>query len=337
MRSLVIKAITVTAIFIFIKFQSDYNYYYLILVAGNLGIIVTDLIYFFRLKQGFPKYLNIKVHFQPLLLFFITSAAIGFYTFFDTIILGEISGVLAVGFYTTGIKVIRILQSFISDLGGVLLPRFSLLIEEKNKPAIDVLINKSLQYTLTTSIPLIFLLYLLAPEIIAIIGGSRFQPAVAVLQILSVLPLLIGLSNLFGIQILLPFKQESKMLRTVITGSVLSIILNILLCYWYQEKGAAFTCIAVEATVTLLMYFYVKEYVRFELNAKQVFSIVLCSTLFIPIIISVRTAIASPLHVFLIGTLLSLVTYFVIQLFAFKNKVFESAMLFISGLWKHQH
>ncbi len=128
-RSFVIKIVSVIIIFLLIKTTGDYVQYYFILIAGNALILLTDVVYISKKKIFFIKDIQPAKHLKTLLLFFLTSTAISLYTFFDTIMLGIISGSLAVGFYTTGLKVVKLSQTFVNELGGVLLPRMAYLIE----------------------------------------------------------------------------------------------------------------------------------------------------------------------------------------------------------------
>jgi len=329
-RSFVIKIISVVVIFLLIKTTWDYVPYYFILIVGNALILLADVFYIFRQKIYFVKKINPVRHVKALLLFFLTSTAISLYTFFDTIMLGIISGSLAVGFYTTGLKVVKLSQTFVNDLGGVLLPRMAFLIETKDRFEINRIINKSLQYALSVSIPLSIFFFLLAPEIITVLASRQFAPSIDVLRILCVLPLIVGLSNVFGIQVLLPFGKEKKVLIAVIAGCVLSLSLNYILCPVYAQKGAAISCIVAEIFVTFLMFLYAVKLVTFNISVKLILGIIFSSLIFIPIVYLSRNFSDSILVVFLTSSFFCLGAYILMQVFIFSNSLIKEVINFLS-------
>ncbi len=330
-RSFAIKIASVIIIFLIIKTSQDYVQYYFILIAGNALILLADVFYILRRKIIFTKDINPRRHLKSLLLFFLTSTAISIYTFFDTIMLGIISGSLAVGFYTTALKVVKLSQTFVNELGGVLMPRMAYLIETKDHFEINRIINKSLQYVLTISIPMSILFFLSAPEIITVLASRQFNPSVVVLRVLSVLPFIIGISNVFGIQILLPFGREKRFLIAVVVGGILSVGLNYILCPLYAQNGAAISCVVAETIVTLLVFIFAFKLVNFIIPGKLIVGIIFSSLLFIPIVYLCRFSSDNSLVVLLTSCFLCFVVYVLIQVFIFQNSLMKDVINFFSS------
>ncbi|MFN2438537.1 MAG: polysaccharide biosynthesis C-terminal domain-containing protein, partial [Chitinophagaceae bacterium] len=330
-RSFFIKIASVIVIFLLVKTTEDYIKYYFILIAGNAIFLLADVVYIFKRKVHFIKGINPGRHIRSLILFFLTSTAISLYTFFDTIMLGILSGSLAVGFYTTGLKVVKLSQTFVNELGGVLLPRMSFLIETNNQLEINRIINKSLLYALTVSVPLGIFFFLLAPEIIIVLASQQFAPSIEVLRILCVLPLIVGLSNVFGIQVLLPFGKEKKFLIAVVVGCVLSVCLNYILCPIYAQKGAAISCIIAESIVTFLVFIYAVRFVKFIIPVKLILGIVFSSLVFILIVYFCRNISDNAIVIFLASSFLCLGVYVLMQVFVFPNSLMKEIINFISN------
>lgn len=327
-RSFVIKLLSVAAVFLFIRQSSDYILYYLLLIASNVAVLVTDAVYAYKKGLRFHTSTSLKRHFKPLTIFFLTSATFSLYNYFDTVILGIISGSLAVGFYTTGLKTVRLTQNFVNDIGGVLLPHVSFLIAQKNSTEINRVVNKSLDYVLTVSIPLMVFIFMLAPEIIAALAGTAFLPSVVVLQLLSLLPLLIGLGNLFGTQVLLPFGKERSVLTGVVAGSVVSIAANIILCPVHRQQGAAIACVLAECFVTAVLGFQAIAFINFSVRFLSIAGAIASSLLFIPVIWGVRLLAVLPLFQVAIAGAGCFITYFIVQFFVFKNVIVKDAFAF---------
>jgi O-antigen/teichoic acid export membrane protein len=328
-RSFLVKILSLVAIFIFVRQHTDYVLYYFILIAGNLAVLLTDLGYVLRKKITLEKNLQLKRHLRPLFLFFLTTVTLSIYTFFDTVILGLIAGSVAVGFYTTSLKIIRLAHNLISDLGGVLLPRISFLIESGENEEIERIMNKSLQYVLTITIPLGLFFYLAAPEIILVLGGKQFYGSIPVLQLLSVLPLIIGLTNIFFMQILLPFGKERIMLTGVLIGCVVSITSNLLLCPVFAEKGAAISCLAAEAVVCIFLGIAASRQVRLIIPSKLLGGIVLSGLFFIPVVSLVRHQFNNALMGLLVSGLLCLLLFMGLQLYLFQNRIIGEVVAFL--------
>jgi O-antigen/teichoic acid export membrane protein len=327
-RSYLVKIISITLIFLLIRNADDYVLYYLLLIGTNMLITLADLVYLFRKKIFISRSIQPGLHLIPLSVFFLTTATMSLYTYFDTIILGVVSGTLAVGFYTTGLKTIRLTQNFVNDLGGVLLPRMSYFIQMNDRVAIDRIISRSLYYVVTVSVPLGIFFYLMAPEVILVLAGKRFTSSIIIVQILSVLPLIIGLSNVFGIQILLPYGKEKNVLVAVLAGSIFSVGLNIILCRLYAETGAAIACVVAEAIITVLMGLQAFKLLPFSIASKIVIGIVCCGLLFIPVVFLCRLNIDNLIWRIALAGMLCLAIYSALQLFVFSNVVLKEIINF---------
>jgi len=333
-RSFLVKLGTLAAVFIFVRQADDYLLYYAILVGGNLIILAADLFYAQRrsIHPAFSR--DLKKHLRPLALFFITAVTLSIYTFFDTVILGLISGSLAVGFYTTALKIIRLSHNFINDLGGVMLPRVAFLVESGDHEGISRIMNKSLAYVLTITIPLGIVLFAAAPEIIFALGGDAFRESVSVLRLLSPMPLVIGLTNIFFIQILLPFRKDRQLVAGVVTGSIVSIGANLLLCPLYAHLGAAMACLAAEVVVACLLGYHAAREVKLYMDARQLGGIVITSILLIPLLFLSRQLFPGPLAALGCFGLLGLAWFLLSQRFIFRNAIVHEILHFFASKWK---
>lgn len=334
-RSLIVKVISLAAIFIFIRSASGYLNYYTILIASNVAILVIDLIYVARKNIGFTKPQNIRRHLKPLSIFFLTTVSLSLYTFFDTVILGIISGTLAVGFYTTGLKIIRLSQNLINDIGSVVLPRVSFLIEQEEKSEISRIVNKSLQYILTIAIPFGTFLFFASHDIISVLAGKKFIASAVVLQLLSVLPLIAGLTNLFFLQVLLPHGKEKIILTGLVLGSAISITSNILLNPLYGEKGAALSCIAAEISIAVFLGVFALKHVRFQMPVKTIAGTIVTAASFIPMIFFCKRFFESSLLVLITEAISCLAVFVLIQLL-FSNQIVREGIDFVLSVSKAQ-
>ena len=66
------------------------------------------------------------------------------------------------------------------------------------------------------------------------------------MQLLMITLLLIGLSNITGIQILTPMGRENLVLKSILWGAAVDFVLNLILIPNYASSGAAFATVMAE-------------------------------------------------------------------------------------------
>ncbi|HUQ97161.1 MAG TPA: flippase [Chitinophagaceae bacterium] len=331
-RTVVIRLVIVSLMFLLVTKQSHFTLYYSLLILGSILIVATDIYYAYKKNLFQVSFENPFRHLKPLAIFFFTTSAITIYSYLDTFVLGVVAGSLAVGLYTTALKTVKLSQNFVNDLSGVLLPRISYLYEQNEQQEIARLLNKSLLYVVTVSIPLSVFFFVMAPEIVAVIAGPQYTLSITTLRILAPLPLIMGLSNIFGIQVLIPFKKEKIMLWAVSAGSVVSIVICLILCPGYKQEGAAWACVIAEAFVTFILFIQASRYTKFKLPLRQWMPVLLCASLFIPIIEFLRSAFYSNLISLFISIVLCGLLYVGLQLVVFSNVIVKEAVYFFAGM-----
>lgn len=89
--------------------------------------------------------------------------------------------------------------------------------------------------------------------------GPGYEKVIVLLKILAFLILAIGISNVTGMQYLIPTKKQNTLTLTVIIGAVVNFTLNSLLIYFYQSIGAAIASVAAEVTVTVTQIMIVRQ------------------------------------------------------------------------------
>ena len=95
--------------------------------------------------------------------------------------------------------------------------------------------------------------------------GAGYEKVVPLLQILSMLILIIGFSNVVGAQYLIPTKRQNKFTISVILGAVVNFCSNIFMIYFFKSIGAAIASVVAETVVTMSMILFVRK----ELSARM--------------------------------------------------------------------
>jgi len=112
--------------------------------------------------------------------------------------------------------------------------------------------------SLTTAIMSIFLFFA-APILIEISAGSGYEHSILILRILSPIPLLVALSNVYGIQVMLTHGYKKEFSRILLSVGLISFIVVFPMSYLFSEKGAAITLLLAEILVTFMMFIFVNK------------------------------------------------------------------------------
>ena len=179
------------------------------------------------------------------------TAATTIYTNLDVVMLDFMSGDVETGYYSTAVKIKGVLVSFVTALGSVLLPRMSYYAERKMNKEFRKMVSKAFLFVGLVSVPLCIFFIFFAKRSILIISGKSFLPAVDSMQIIMPTLILIGFSNICGIQILVPLGLEKHVLYSEVLGAVTDICINSRLIPSMGAKGAAVGTLAAEAVVLL--------------------------------------------------------------------------------------
>ena len=101
-------------------------------------------------------------------------------------------------------------------------------------------------------------LFVAAPYVGSIFG-PKFEAGIPVLRILSLLPVLICLSNIFGVQVMVNFGLQRLLTRILTVAGVGNILLAVLLAGPFKHLGVAAAALTTEIIVTTTMFFALRR------------------------------------------------------------------------------
>ncbi|WP_366184861.1 flippase [Flavobacterium ovatum] len=261
-RSIIFSTISTIAIFIFIHNKEDYIISAAITVFASLGSSVLN--FYNARKTLFAKRTetwDFKRHIKPLGMVYLMNFIISIYIQLDMVMLGFMSTAKNVGYYAAGLKLNRTLLALVTSLGVVLLPRLSYFIANDMNDEFNRMLKKSFEVIWIFCLPIVGGMMLLSDEIIMLFAGKQYLPASICVIITSPIILFIGLTNIFGIQILYPMGKDKEVVFAVAVGAILSLILNLSLIPHFTYVGAAIATLCSELVVLIVMFFLIaKEY-----------------------------------------------------------------------------
>jgi O-antigen/teichoic acid export membrane protein len=183
---------------------------------------------------------------------FISTAAISLYTTTNSVLLGFIAGDVAVGYFGVADKIRNVAQAPLTPFANAIYPRVTALFSEDAEKAFG-LVRKMLYLGGSTMLLASVALWGGADLIIRIAVGPGYEPAVIVLKWMAPLPLLICLSNVLGVQVMLPLGMKKRVSEILMVCGLFNLALLVPLASAYGAQGAAMSVLATEFLVTTLM------------------------------------------------------------------------------------
>lgn len=273
-RSISIKIISLVLIFLFIHKKDDYIVYAAILALGYVGNYVCNFIY----SRKFVNYsskekLQVRQHLKAVLILFASILAINIYTNVDTVMLGFINDDRSVGLYDIACKGKLVLLSLINAISTVLFPRLSYYLAENDICSYNKVLKKSISTIMGIAIPLSMFFIIEAKDVVIFLGGYDYEDAALCMQILMPILIISGFSNITGNQILLPHGKDLSYMKSVISGAIVDVVLNLVFMPKYSLYGAAFATLMAEIVQMLLQLWQAKKFLESNIDFLELFKI----------------------------------------------------------------
>ncbi len=279
-RNTIVKLSGVALIFIFVKDQNDLITYIAINSVTNM---LGQLILWVQAREyiNFPKLseLNILSHLKPIFIIFLPQVIIQLYVVIDKILLGLFSNEEEVAMYDQGLKIVKMALTLVTSIVTVMLPRISSEFAKGNTERLQYYVDYVLKFVLFMTIPMCIALACIANNFVDWFFGPGYEKIGLIMILISPITIILGLSSVFGMQILLPTHQQNKLTISVTLGAIVSLVINIILIPFYGSIGTAIATVAAEIAVTVIQFIFVREYISLKKILKGNISYLLASIL----------------------------------------------------------
>lgn len=337
-RGLLIKIISVVLLFCFVKTKDDLLLYGVYSVIGVLG---GNIFNFLRLhkyinSRELPiKKLNPFRHLKPAIHIFAYNVIISVYLQLNSVLLGFLKDSIAVGYFCAATKVLTLTMRLSSSLVTVMIPRASNLLALNKIAEFNSVIQKSYDYIIAISLPLVVGLIFTSKSIILLLSGEEFIPSIFASQIVSLNILTVGVSGIVGLQILYPLNKFNIVIISTLMGAVTNVLLNIFLVPIYGHYGTAFSYMFAEIVVTITMCIIGYKYIPIVF-IKRSHIIYIMASLFMAVVLACiysfnLNAIYSLIMMFVFGSMsYFFILYFlkdsiVLEILAYMKKILKIA------------
>ena len=256
------KVIFTVFIFLFIHQSSDYLLVPIInsfgyIVVGVLGIYIS--LTKFDIDLSVPSSENIKYHLKEGWHVFLSTIAINMYTTTNTFLLGLLTNNTLVGYYSIAEKIINAVNGLFNPISQALYPFISRTVNNKDKNSNILMIRKLTKLAAILGMMFSIGVFVFAEPVINILFGPEYVSSITVLRILSIIPFMVSLSNIFGIQTMLTFNYKKDFTKIVLLGGIIDIVLGIILISLYKEIGIAISFAITETFITIAMLTFLQR------------------------------------------------------------------------------
>ena len=286
LRSFIVKIVAVALIFIFVKKPSDLWLYCLI---NNGGVILVSYII---LCFAMPKYITrVKIkdihplhHFIPIIGLFIPSLVMSLYTILDKTLIGLLipgtyeeyittteNGINVIttvtkkmsdlqnGYYEQAEKLIKIPLTIVTCLGVVMIPRNSKEYSQGNIEQLKNNIYFSFKFVWFLGIPLSVGLAAISKNLNYWFFGDGYEPVINLMITFSPIALAMGLSNVIGVQYLIPTGRDKFYTISILIGTVVNLTFTILFLILYGTIGAVIASVIGEFVILIVDFIIIRK------------------------------------------------------------------------------
>jgi O-antigen/teichoic acid export membrane protein len=253
MLQLASKVLPLPLLFWMVSSADDVALTLVSLLAGVLSML-------WIVRQGlvgwqWPTWLELVGALRSAGVLFLSRLSISLYTNLVPLVVGLVAGSAQLAYFNLADKVKTLVQSLLNPVSQALFPRMSLLFKT-DQAAAWTLLRRSAVGVLLLSALAGSCMFVGADVIVHILGGEDFDQAVPLMRWLACVPLIVALSNLLGVQIMLPLGMNKVFTAILAGASMVSVVLIYPMVLAGQALGAVHLVVLAEVLVTVSMAGY---------------------------------------------------------------------------------
>lgn len=318
-RTIIVRSLYVISVFVFVKEKEDYYLFFLLTSVTIAVNAIINIVYSHNFVFLTFKNLQLKNYIKPIIILGLQAILTSMYTTFNVAYLGFTNDESEVGYYTTATKLFGFAIAFFSALTGVLLPRMSYYVSQKNIGAFKDMLAKTTVNLIHFALPIIVFSMIYAPEIVAIIAGSGYEKAITPMRIVMPLMFIIGYEQILIIQTLMPLGRDKDIIINSIIGASVGLLLNLLLVDRFGSIGTSIVWVVSEATVLITAQYFCNKRVGINFPLGILVKAILYYIPLLVFLYFVHSIIINPLLSIIISSIIMLIYISFIQLFVIKN------------------
>lgn len=183
---------------------------------------------------------------------FLSRSAVSLYTMANIFILGFFASTAEVAYYGGAERVVLAVISLMTPFSQALYPRMSHLAANDRGKAASV-VKLSLIFFGLAGVFTAGVVIAAAPWVVRILLGPSYKPAIGIMRVASLIIPFVAVSNILGMQWMLPFGMDRAFNRIVVAAGVINVALAVFLAPRFGPLGTAYSVVAAQAFVAIAM------------------------------------------------------------------------------------
>ncbi len=259
-RNMMFKIISAFVIVVFIKSQQDIYIYVGILIFSLVG---SNLLNIFNLRKYIDvkkvKIREVKKHIKPLFTLFFSVLALSISYNLDSIMIKNIVGDKELGYYSFAMKFGKMPLIFATSIVAIFYPRLCNLLGQGKKEEYYKLTTFGIESILLFSFPTSIGMFTLSDIIVKIFAGNEFLSSIPIMKIFSIFILVMGIALCTGSMTLVANKRDRIYSLSVVFGSSLNFLFNIIFISKIGALGAAIASLITEITAIIIRIVFCRD------------------------------------------------------------------------------
>lgn len=254
--NIIARLVSTACIFILVQAPSDYLTAAFLQALAPFTAGIVSLLFLYKrypMVLALPQRNDVKAAFISGWNVFLSTVAISAYTSSTIFFVGIFTSPTVVGYFAAADKTIKTVIRLMEPVSQAIYPHISILAAESKEKAIEFL-RKSLLYLGGFMLAVSLCICIGAEEIAELMFGYAYKGSEKLLRILSFLPFIIAMSNIFGVQTMLTFGLQRIFRRIVLSSAIVNTLLMIPAVYFGGAEGACGAMVLTECFVTIVMW-----------------------------------------------------------------------------------
>lgn len=268
-RNTIIRILSIIAIFLFVKQESDTLIYAFILgFSATLSALVTWPLLIREIEIVDRKNISLINTIKGSFPLFVPTIAIQIYTVMDKTMIGLFTVSSSEnGYYEEAERMVKITIILITSLSTVLAPKIAEAYKRADEKQVLSYLKTLISYVFIVGIPICLGLIAISKSFIPFFLGAGFEKCILLMKVLAPIVLFIGFSNAIGTTFLIQTHRQNVVNTSVVVGASINLILNLVLIRYFFSLGAAISSVIAEGSVLL----YQLSYLRRNYNISYLF------------------------------------------------------------------
>jgi PST family polysaccharide transporter len=249
--TIIARSLMVIAVFVFVTNAADYALAAGLLSAGMLMAGLIALIFIPRLVKirfCWPGFSRLMKDFLSGWHIFVAMMGGSVYNNSNIFILGLVASPAMVGYFAAADKLIKAVQGIIQPVSQAVYPYIATLIARSKDEALTF-IGKLLRIIGGGMLGISIALFLLAAPITEVLFGVKFDQSIHLIELMALVPFLIGLNNVFGAQFLVQFDLGRLLSFSIILPALVHVAVLYFIATTWGASGVALLMIFTELFV----------------------------------------------------------------------------------------